>query len=432
MGQTTKMMMLLAALICVSIAHGGLVVNTTAPTSTIITHPTGASFTRSFGETTNLQARGQSFLMPDTGDANTTYSVSSITVQKDADQTFEDGDIVKLWVFDYAASWTSGTQNGTGDPLANTTLTALSADVNGASFSLGTIQVSNNAYLHFTFSPPLAMVENTAYGVLLQYVEADPATGPDWLRLKQGDGSVSTYPDGALLSIGDAGTHTLRTVDLTFWVSGSIPPTGIVADFADSVPVPNGTGPAYDGTETPPTGWAYLWADTGDIGDAARYAALQPNTVGAEPTRSTPQWTADGSLVFNDTAQGNARFLRVSAGSLHPGNGGQDAQAIVAYTLQDGDAGVLSITNSSLQNVSANGDGVALSVYVNDVLQPGFSSTVDGGTIQFDGDLGFLRAGDTVYVAVGNGASNDSGSDASILDFQLLSSNPPSTVFVVW
>jgi len=424
--------MLLTAAIGVSVAHGGLVVNTTAPTSTIITHATKASFTRTFSDAGNIQARGQSFLMPDTGDANTIYSVTSITVQKDTNQTFENGDIVKLWVFDYAAGWTSGTQNGVGDPLTNTTLTTLSEDVNGASFSLGTNQVSNNAYLHFTFSPPLTMLENTSYGVLLQYVEADPATGPDFLRLKQGNGAASTYPDGGLLGIDNAGTHTIRVVDMTFWVSGSVLSSGIVAGFADFVPGPNGAGPAYDGTEVPPTGWGYLWADTGDIGNSASYVPLEPNTVGVEPIGSTPQWTADGSLVFNDLAQGNARFLRVSTGSLHPGDGGQDAQAVVGYTLQEGDAGVISITNSSLRNISTVGDGVALSVYVNDVLKPDFSDVVDGGTIHFDGSLGLLNAGDTVYVAIGNGASNDSNNDASVLDFQLLSSNPSATVFLVW
>jgi len=62
--------LVLAAAIGVSVAHGGLVVNTTAPTSTIITHATKASFTRTFSDTGNIQARGQSFLMPDTGDAS--------------------------------------------------------------------------------------------------------------------------------------------------------------------------------------------------------------------------------------------------------------------------------------------------------------------------------------------------------------------------
>ncbi|MBI1336960.1 MAG: PEP-CTERM sorting domain-containing protein [Phycisphaera sp.] len=89
---------------------------------------------------------------------------------------------------------------------------------------------------------------------------------------------------------------------------------------------------------------------------------------------------------------------------------------------QAGEAGTVSITNSSLVKNTAVQNGVDLDVYVNDALVAvlsidGFNSTTP---TSFDGALGTLSVGDTVYVTVGN--NGYSAQDAFVIDFTLESS----------
>lgn len=196
-----------------------------------------------------------------------------------------------------------------------------------------------------------------------------------------------------------------------------------IADFSADYPAFNGVGPAYDGTETPAAGWDYMWNPLGTLADAANYQSLNPNTVGTDPQGGTPQWTNLGGTAFNNAGQGTFQFGRVSTGSIHPGQAGSDYRAIIAYTIQAGEGGVVEIANSSLAKDSAAGDGVDLDIYVNNTLvgalsKDGFNSTTASN---FNGHLGALSAGDTVYVTVGHNGT--ASVDASLIDFELTSSD---------
>jgi hypothetical protein len=222
-----------------------------------------------------------------------------------------------------------------------------------------------------------------------------------------------------------------RSMNLSFILLGlalgTIPATAqVIADFSAEFPTPE-VGPAFAGTESPSTGWNYLWNPDGVVGVAANYQSLLPNTVTTWPGFGgvSPMFTNLGDVAFNSTAQGNFRFGRISLTSIHgsgqvPGTG--DYRAIVAYTIQAGEEGHITIANSSYAKLVATAsNGVDIDIYVNDTLRgalskDGFNSLT---ATDFNGSLGNLAVGDTVYITVGD--NNDPNNDAGVIDFQLVS-----------
>lgn len=214
----------------------------------------------------------------------------------------------------------------------------------------------------------------------------------------------------------------------------------VIADFGAEYPTSTlGANKPFAGTETPAAGWSYMWNPTGTIGTASAYQALVPNTFNAFPGfgGTNPMFTNIGNIAFNDTTapdtQGNFAFGRVSKTSFHPGifATGKDYRGIIAYTIQPGEAGTVSIENSSFAKlVTSASDGVDLDIYVNDTLMSAFSK--DGfnslTASDFNGGLGNLVVGDTVYVTIG--IDENSNNDASIINFQLVSVPEPSATLL--
>lgn len=213
------------------------------------------------------------------------------------------------------------------------------------------------------------------------------------------------------------------------------PAATLIADFSAEFPVSSlgGSNP-YGGSETPATGWNYMWNPTGVIGVASGYQALAPNTVATFPMSyggSKPLFSAVGNVAFNATGQGNFQYGRVAETSFHPGlwAGGTvgDVRGIIAYTIQPGEAGTINVINSSFAKlVTTSSNGVDLDIYVNDTLisslsKNGFNSLTAS---DFNGSLGDLVVGDTVYVTIGNNGND--AFDASVIDFQLESIPEPS------
>jgi hypothetical protein len=101
--------------------------------------------------------------------------------------------------------------------------------------------------------------------------------------------------------------------------------------------------------------------------------------------------------------------------------------AIAAYTIQAGEGGDVSIANSTLtatDGVGANNDGIDYRIYVNDTLiSNGF---VTASSLSFNTALGTLKAGDTVYVCIGNNVINYG--DHFTLAYQLVSVPEPKTL----
>jgi hypothetical protein len=221
----------------------------------------------------------------------------------------------------------------------------------------------------------------------------------------------------------------LKLTLLGLAISAGAASAQVIAHFSAEFPTPE-LGPAFDGSESPAAGWDYLWNPDGVVGISANYQSLTPNTIATWPGFGgvSPMFTNLGDVAFNSTSQGNFRFGRISLTSIHgsgqvPGNG--DYRAIVAYTIQEGEEGHITIANSSYSKlVTASSNGVDLDIYVNDTLRAALSK--DGFNSltaeDFDGSLGNLAVGDTVYVTIGD--NNDPNNDAGVIDFQLVSGPP--------
>jgi hypothetical protein len=210
----------------------------------------------------------------------------------------------------------------------------------------------------------------------------------------------------------------------------------VIANFSAEFPTSTlGSGQPFGGTETPATGWKYLWNPSGILGNAADYQALVPNTVNTFPAANGggifPMFTKFGDLAFNAATQDNFQYGRIAKTSIHPGKcaPGKDYRAIIAYTILPDQGGKIHITNSSLSKHVNQGNGVDLDVFVNNTRRyefgkDGFQSLV---TTRFDGSLGTLSAGDTIYITLGNNGDDGHNSgeiydafDACVIDFQLV------------
>ena len=173
----------------------------------------------------------------------------------------------------------------------------------------------------------------------------------------------------------------LRLTSLIIAAGAGYVSADVIADFSLDFPSSAlGAGQPFDGTESPAAGWNYLWNPDGVVGVAANYQSLVPNTVATWPGFGgvSPMFTNVGNVAFNDaTGQGNFRFGRISLASIHasgqvPGTG--DYRAIVAYTIQEGEAGHITIANSSYAKlVTTSSNGVDLDIYVNDTLRAALS-----------------------------------------------------------
>lgn len=213
----------------------------------------------------------------------------------------------------------------------------------------------------------------------------------------------------------------------------------IIADFSADFPASRlGSGQPFSGSENPAAGWSFLWNPTGTLGNAAHYKPLLPNIVNTFPSADGggifPMFTKLGDAAFNSNAQQDFQYGRIAKTSIHPGRyvAGKDYRAIIAYTIQADEAGSIRIANSSLAKHRVDGfttNGVDLDIFINDtrvdsLRKDGFESLTAS---DFDGSLGKLSAGDTIYITLGNNGEDGNGNDdiydafdACIIDFQLL------------
>jgi hypothetical protein len=145
------------------------------------------------------------------------------------------------------------------------------------------------------------------------------------------------------------------------------------------------------------TGWSYQWND-GAIGTASNYQNL-------------PYWWAGGAAYLNsgtypDPSAGYAAAAHAPSGG-YSSPGSTSIFSIAGYQVQTGQAGIGSLTSSSMYLPYGGGlsDGVVVNVYVNDTLKGTVPVTTTTGS--FNMSLGTLAVGDRVYVAVGSGATLD-------------------------
>ncbi len=145
------------------------------------------------------------------------------------------------------------------------------------------------------------------------------------------------------------------------------------------------------------TGWSYQW-NNGAIGTASNYQNL-------------PYWWAGGAAYINsgtypDPSAGYAAAAHAPSGG-YSSPGSTSIFSIAGYQVQPGEAGIGSLTSSTIYIPYAGigSDGVVVNVYVNDTLKGTVPVTTTTGS--FDMGLGTLAVGDRVYVAVGSGSTLD-------------------------
>ncbi|MFW6164329.1 MAG: hypothetical protein ACODAJ_16290, partial [Planctomycetota bacterium] len=171
---------------------------------------------------------------------------------------------------------------------------------------------------------------------------------------------------------------------------------GLTAAASWAVTVADYQGDFQGGTF--PTGWAYQWNETSDIGTAAGYTDLIWD--------GASRWDVDGAPGLPGPNPGAWVYLGATGG--HPGRGVNDGvgtpfdrYAIAGYEVQPGEAGFLQVGGSGVTVNSGNSNGLDVRVFVNDTLANRIIETPGGGPSSVNTVLGRVGVGDTVYVAVG-------------------------------
>lgn len=175
----------------------------------------------------------------------------------------------------------------------------------------------------------------------------------------------------------------------------------VVADYQDDFQSP-----------TPPAGWQYLHNGSGAFGNPASYSAMMFDVWRYRPTGSNFPYLGASESTGN--------------GFAHSGDGtdegsGVERHAIAAWTVtQDGE---YSITDSVVVNNNQFSDGVNVKVHVTGGPVTTVTTIGTQGAGNFDTSLGFLTAGQVIYVGVG--ANEDKGGDASNpFDFSIRRADP--------
>ena len=191
----------------------------------------------------------------------------------------------------------------------------------------------------------------------------------------------------------------------------------------------------FQGTAMP-DGWQYLWnapsdwdgsestdGSDGAIGSVADYELL---------SWSGSKWSPDGDGNNSNGKPGN--YLGLTSTGGHPGRGSSQSEgignsqaryAIAAFTVPV--SASYGIVNSSYSTVTSAGNGNDVLVHVNGndpLLNVVIPASV--GTGSFDVTLGWLEAGDTVYVATG--PRDHDGNDSFTWDFQIAIIPEPATL----
>lgn len=186
----------------------------------------------------------------------------------------------------------------------------------------------------------------------------------------------------------------------------------LVADYRDD----------FQGV-TPAANWQYLWNSAGQANQVNLFTPLGWYAAGNHYTS-----TGTGPTPVAEPGA----YLSLNANGGHPGrtagqgtSGGIERYAIAAYTVTAD--GFYSIANTLYSRSSTSGNGNSIRIQVG-ARPPAFAGVVNAGaTITFDTQLGYLTAGETIYVMLG-GRYTDDGFDGFGLDYSIL--HAPGVVVV--
>jgi lysophospholipase L1-like esterase len=156
--------------------------------------------------------------------------------------------------------------------------------------------------------------------------------------------------------------------------------------------------------KTPTPGWSFLWNASGKLGDAKGYSPLSY----VEKARAYGVMDENGALKPDVPSHNMSRdffFLDISAMRDKEGIA---RFYIASYTLAEDPAGDVWINNGNLRN-QAFPEGTALQIYVNDELRSQSLCKQGRFATVFQENLGHLKKGDAIRVAIGPGEKSPQG-----------------------
>jgi acetyl esterase/lipase len=170
--------------------------------------------------------------------------------------------------------------------------------------------------------------------------------------------------------------------------------------------------------------WSYLWNAPEGWSSASGGGDLKSGLIGLPDGYVAlldvgDYWTPDGNASGTDNQP--AGYLKLTSTGGHPGSAvtssnARKRSAIVAYEVSQ--AGFYAIENSFLEKSNPLGDGVGVAVFPDISGAIFIGEAPAGGRISFDTSIGYLDAGDSIYVAFDSEAT--SGYDAFLMDFDVV------------
>ena len=168
----------------------------------------------------------------------------------------------------------------------------------------------------------------------------------------------------------------------------------IIAVYGDAVSQTN-----------PPPGWNFYWNAQGNMNDSKSYLPLIAVEVSGQRRTSLTYGVKDEAGALRPDrpshgSNGDVFSLRDKDGTAR--------YAIASYTMQEDSQGEIWINHGNM--LCRFSDGTMLEIYLNDELK--FSATVKKDLIPllFQKNMGRLKKGDSVRVAVGPGEKSSKGS----------------------
>jgi hypothetical protein len=208
------------------------------------------------------------------------------------------------------------------------------------------------------------------------------------------------------------GAHTIKATpqfgaltSINFTVAGGV--TRVVAGYR-----------ADFQAGSPKAGWSYQWNALGPITNPANYRLLAWSPV-------TNRYSANGFPVQPDNSTTLFPYGGLGSTGGHPGRGVNQAATydrfpIAAYTAKLSGYYGLSASSVTIATSASNGGQVMVFTETNGgvTFTQKYSSTFPSVTpFAFNQNVGFLNAGDTIYVGVGPNLND--GSDSFSLDFSI-------------
>lgn len=157
-------------------------------------------------------------------------------------------------------------------------------------------------------------------------------------------------------------------------------------------------------TKTPPPGWIFLWNANGKMGDSKNFLPLVAVESAGARRSSLTHGVKDeaGALMPDRPSQswnGDVFSLRNKDGAA--------LYAIASYTMQDDARGEIWVNHGNMLCRSL--DGTVLEIYLNDELKFTAPAIKGLSPLLFQKNMGRLKKGDSVRVAVGPGEKFSKG-----------------------